>query len=225
MTIIIASLTPSAAYLTTDRLYYGKETTESLPGIGIAGSYEEAVASTFMPVALPLIAVGEVEKLFVFPAMNAAMAGAGDWASIAAWGHMLRAAAGSLVEIATLAAPKVLRSIAAEHGNAEFATFLVGWDQREQRPVGWAFASSTNFEPCEFVAGYHSMMPVIDPEATNYESIRGMWADAATGCGTLEFHRMCAGAHAESSRRGRLKAVVDGRTVTAIISAEGTDVR
>lgn len=201
MTLLVATVTPEAAWLTTDSGAF-----EPDPG-GMpeaATSKGTAAAPQGRQEGRPGRLVHLAPKVLVLPQARLALAGAGHRLPlVVAAGEVALGGLGSSLDELAGELPGYLAGMVRQllEGRRNLLLMLVGWSDHAQRTRGLAFASGEGFEPRELVG--HSWTPQPDPDAPGHDRLRLLAETAAAGELVETFHAEFAQNVAWSTRTGR----------------------
>lgn len=219
MTLLVATVTPTSAWLTTDSGAF-----EPDPAGMVEASTSEgpATAPQGRQEGRPGTLVCLAPKLLVLPQARLAAAGAGHRLALLAVAGEL-ALAGHGLDALVPGLPAYLNGMVRElpGGRRNLLLMLVGWSDREQRVCGFGYASGEGFEPRELVG--HSWTPSPDPEAPGYDRLRLLAKTAAAGELVETFHAEVASNIAWSTAAGRQSPGfgVAGAIVCARVDRDG----
>lgn len=184
MTLLCCTVTPEAAWLSTDSGVF-----ELDPAGMVEASTSEG--TTTAPQGCQESRPGKLvclgAKLLVLPQARLALAGAGHrLALLAVAGEV--ALAGHGFDELTVGLPDYLNGMVRElpEGRRNLLLMVVGFSDREQRVRGFAYASGENFEPRELSGNCWTPSP--DPEAPGYDRLRLLARAAEAGQLVETFH-------------------------------------
>lgn len=228
MTLLNATVTPEAGWLSTDEAFGTRPAGVELPRATV-GSVAQATADLGGHRAergAKAAAFGR--KFLALPKQKLVAGGAGSLALWLAWCGALATQEHGLDAAAELS-PVWLRDLATLQPDAELQALLVGWSVRRRRALGYAFVSASDFEPVE-VARNHVMSPMPPPDDTG--ELARLSRDAAEGwrveAWRVEaFHTALARVQKAGSERGMYGAahVAAGRLWLVRVDRDGIDAR
>lgn len=226
MTLLIATVTEEAGYLTHDTFMAGVSSEEELPAHrGATTDIEAAMAAAGAtcdgrPPAPPN---GFTCKLGLFPQHRLVVGGCGGWAAMQSWCSYLGTRLVSDIDEINEWAPRVL-PVCRKADPIIDRLFVVhiGYSPRQRRVCGFAYDSAADFRPSPIGSGHtvHPVVPVSD-------YLRERWNAAAFGCGTEYFHLELAKEMHGAYRRGELHSLtgIGGEIHTARITSDALEVR
>jgi hypothetical protein len=231
MTILIATLTRHAAWLSQDTLAVAPNegAARAAKDFAVTADGEAAARSTFTGDGVP----PEFEpsefncKISLLPHLGMLAGVAGSYGAALVWNAVLarRLPIADIAELPGWAQSALPTIMAAVPDAAQLVTVCLGLSRRNGRMMGFVFSSSQGFEPVELEGG-HTMMPTPEPSCCGYDEIVGRWATAAQGVHVEEFHRLVAMNAHDSFTRGLWPkgTAMGGQLVTVRLDEQGITV-
>lgn len=190
MTLLIATITPEAAWLTQDT-FVSDATGAELPDGGTVTLADKVTAQGTgeAATAVPLAYGNKHQVVQAATGPGFVIGGAGSLALLLGFAHLQRLVTTEAdIAIAAGMASATLRAMF-KRLPAPIPTWvcMVGWSRAAGGPMGLLYASDQKFAEIRLNPGSHSVSPMLPPELVS-EGLRARWAPAGEGRNTGGFH-------------------------------------
>jgi len=192
MTILLASVSPQAAYLSQDSVisaYFPGKISQILK--------ENPIQQAPNACPQPVQAAGTVpqpqttfgSKIRLIPHLSMAMGMSGDYIFAGSWAGLLGALPyfTDVVDVDRIA-PELFRAISSSRGLlAPTVIIHAGWSRREGRARGFMYVSDNGFQSVE-LDSVNAVGPAPHPDYPEYQRITDLWPGAEQGHNVEAFH-------------------------------------